>query len=72
MEAKFAKVKNYNLSSASCGIGKYLTLNKVYEIIEWDSSTSFIIKDDDGNEALCLINHCAHLGYGTWELIDAI
>lgn len=72
MEAKFAKVKKYNPEFASCGIGKYLTLNKIYEITEWDSSTSFIIKDDDGDEALCLVDHCAHLGYGAWELIDTI
>ncbi len=72
MKAKFAKIKKYDRSSASCGVGKYLTFGKVYEITEWDSSTSFFIQDDDGEDALCLINHCAHLGYGAWELIDAI
>ncbi len=47
--------------------------NKLYPV-HWVSNdghqTAFRITDEVDYDLYCLVNGCAHLGYGDWELIE--
>lgn len=47
----------------------YLTLGKVYEVVESDNN-GFEIIADNNNISYCLVNHCEHLNGGSWEIVD--
>ena len=47
----------------------YLTVGKVYEVIEFDK-WGFSISDDNGDNRTCLFKLCGHLCTGSWEIVD--
>ena len=73
----YARIKKYVYGNNGTIDGNkpgdpYLTHDKFYEVKHIDSNLEvFEIDADNGDEELfCLLNGCAHLGGGDWEILS--
>lgn len=50
--------------------GRYITEGRKYKAFDFDSKgqDSFHILDDNGEMRYCLVEGCAHLNSGNWEI----
>ena len=47
----------------------YLTLDKVYEVIDYFDDTTPMIQDDVNSIIYIGIEYCHHLNGGSWEIV---
>lgn len=47
----------------------YLTVDKVYEVIQEDGDNGYLISDD-GDELVIFYASCAHLDGKAWEIVE--
>lgn len=57
------KIKSYN------ELPFYLSIDKIYDVIEEYGDELFSIQDDYGDVVVIYLNKSSHLGDGTWEVV---
>jgi hypothetical protein len=67
-QGQHVKIDSY--CGPDCGVGEYLTVNKLYEVVKVVGRGLFTIIDDGNNELLCYFPECSHLGDGEWVITE--
>lgn len=57
------KIKSYN------ELPSYLSIDKIYDVVEKHEDDLVNIQDDDGGVILIYLKNSSHLGDGTWEVV---